>query len=234
MRHFFGWIGAFFAGVGLIFGIIAGLLIYRDAGFASTAEKAQGTVIGLVRQIPRDDRSQSSGVTYTAVVAFRDRSGRRQEMSEGISSNPPRFSVGEAVSVLYDPAHPSKAVVDDLWGRIGTAVIFLGVALPLVILGVVFLVVDIRRARTRAHLLAHGTPIEATLLHVFQDARISRNGEHPYRVVAQASDPATGQLRRFESEPMWVDPSSRLEGQKVRVLVDPDDARRYHVDLSAI
>ncbi len=185
----------------------------------------------LVRHVERDrDRGQS--ISYTAIIGFTDGSGRRQEFSEPIRSNPPRFSVGEVVPVLYDPTRPSHAVVDDFWGRRGILTIFLGLGATFAVLGTVLFAIDLKRRRRISRLLREGKPIDADFLHVFRDARIARNGEHPFRVVVQAMDPATGRLRRFESEAIWVDPTTQLTGRKIRVLLDPGNPQRYHVDLS--
>jgi len=233
MKNLFRWVGAIFAGVGAVLLAASVVMLDRDGRFADAAVAAEGTVSRLVRKVSRDDSRSSSGVTYTAVIVFADGAGRQHEFAEQVSSNPPRFSPGDKVRVLYDPAHPGNAVVDDFWGRKGLAVIFMGIAVPITVIGAALLAVDAARRRRRTRLLKHGLPIEADFVHVFRDTRISHNGEHPFRVVAQARDPASGAMRRFESEPVWVDPSASLDGRRVPVLVDPEDRSRYYVDLSA-
>lgn len=233
MKNLFRWVGGLFAAFGLIFLIVSAVLLLRDAEFSGKAAKARGTVIELVRHFDRDrDRSQS--ITYAAVIGFADESGQRREFTETMRTNPPRFSAGEEVSVLYDPARPSHAVVDDFWGRKGVITIFLGLGAVFAVLGTVLFVIDLKRGRKISSLLHEGKPIEADFLHVFRDTRIASNGDHPYRVVAQAKDPATGRLQRFESEAIWVDPTEQLAGRKLRVLIDPANPLRYHVDLSDI
>lgn len=234
MNHIFRWVGAIFAGVGAVLLIAAVVLLYRDSAFAHRAARAEGMVIDLARQVSRDDRQSRPSITYTAVIEFIDKTERRHEFAERISANPPRFSVGQHVQVLYDPMHPANAAVDDFWGRKGVAAIIGGVALIITTLGIVLLVIDWRQRRRRKRLLGQGRPIEADFLHIFRDERTSRNGDHPYRVVAQARDPATGRLRRFESDALWVDPSKALEGQTIRILIDPVDTRSYYMDIAPI
>ncbi|ROT93470.1 DUF3592 domain-containing protein [Altererythrobacter sp. FM1] len=230
MKNLFRWVGGIFAATGFIFLTASAVLWQRDADFSADAEKARGTVIELVRHVERDrDRGQS--ISYTAIIGYTDGSGRRLEFSETVRSNPPRFSVGEDVPVLYDPKRSSHAVVDDFWGRRGMLTIFLGLGATFAALGAVLFAIDLKRGRKISRLLREGKPIDADFLHVFRDTRIKRNGEHPFRVVAQATDPATGRLRRFESEAIWVDPTTQLTGRKIRVLLDPSNPQRYHVDL---
>jgi len=232
MKNVFRWVGGLFTAMGVIFLIVSAVLFQRDTAFGEKAVKAQGTVTELIRHVERDHRTQS--ISYTAVINFLDEGGQRREFSESVRSNPPRFSQGDDVPVLYDPAHPAQAVVDDFWGRRGVMTIFFGLGAIFSALGSVLLVVDLRRRRKVSRLLQTGMPMDTDFLHVFRDTRIARNGEHPFRVVSQALDPATGKLRRFESEAIWVDPTEQLAGRKLRVLLDPADPRHYHVDLSNI
>ena len=235
MKSIFLWVGGLFGGIGLIFLAVAGFLLVSDRGFSDRAVRTSGVVVDLVRHVDHDrDRTRSSGVSYSAVVAFRTEDGRRHEFSETVRTNPPRFAVGDTVPVLYDRRQISHATVDDFWGRRGLSTIFLGMGAIFTLLGGTLLVVDLRRRRKVSRLMRNGRPIKARFLHAFRDTRHSRNGEHPFRVVAQATDPATGRLRRFESEPIWVDPSDRLAGRDLRVLIDPTDPREYHVDLSTV
>ena len=45
---------------------------------------------------------------------------------------------------------------------------------------------------------------------------------------------STGKLRRYESDAIWVDPTAQLHWRPLRVLVDPQDPDKYHIDLSDI
>jgi hypothetical protein len=225
-------IGLVFSLVGGAFLIVVGAMLYSDQRFAATALRAQGEVIDLERVRDRDSDGSTS-TTYAAHIAFTDRTGARHEFAERIRSNPPRFAIGESAPVLYAPDRPSNAIVDDFSGRHGITMIFGIVALPLTILGVTFLVLDLRGRRRRAVLRATGQPVPAEFLHVYRDTSLRINGDHPYRIVAQGRDPRSGALRRYESKPIWVDPSDQLEGRTLRVLVDPE--RGDHViDLTGI
>lgn len=234
MKSLFLKVGGLFAAVGVIFLIVSAVLFQKQADFSAKAARAQGTVTELIRHVERDRDRARSTVSYTAVIVFSDKSGQRREFSEAVRSNPPRFSEGDDVPVLYDPARPSHAVVDDFWGRRGVMTIFLGLGAIFSTLGTIILAVDLTRRRKISRLMREGRPVDADFLHVFRDTRTTRNGDHPFRVVAQTTDPKTGRLRRFESEEIWVDPTQQLTGRKLRVLLDPADPRRYHVDLSDI
>ena len=58
------------------------------------------------------------------------------------------------------------------------------------------------------------------------------NGRHPYVVHCHYTDSATRTIYNFRSEGLWFNPASLLEGRRtVRVLVHPEDYRKYCVDL---
>lgn len=220
-----GWV---FTGFGVIFMVAGAGIYYVDGQFAARASKARGVVTDLVR--PRDRQS----TTYSAIVRFTDAQGQQQEMVDSLSSNPPRFSRGEEVDVLYDPQSPSNAMIDDAFGRYFLPGMFAGLGFVFALIGVAMLVVPRLRRRRVERLLRFGRPVEAEFLEVLRDDSVKINGASPYRVAAQATDPASGELRRYESEAIFVDPTAQLQGRKVRVMVDPTKPTRYVMDLSGV
>jgi hypothetical protein len=58
------------------------------------------------------------------------------------------------------------------------------------------------------------------------------NGRSPWRIVAQWQNPESGQLHVFNSENLWFDPTRYVTTKQLKVLLDPKDATRYHIDVS--
>jgi hypothetical protein len=58
------------------------------------------------------------------------------------------------------------------------------------------------------------------------------HGRSPYQIVSQSSDPASNTVRLWQSENIWFDPSEYIKGEAIDVLVDPNDPRRYIMDIS--
>ena len=81
-------------------------------------------------------------------------------------NNAATYASGEHVSMLYDPARRERAVIGDLWGRLGALLI----------------------------------------------------GED---------------MRRFQSEPIWIDPTEELQGRKLTVFVEAGGSKRHFMHLSA-
>ncbi|MBB4129794.1 MULTISPECIES: DUF3592 domain-containing protein [unclassified Xanthomonas] len=88
-------------------------------------------------------------------------------------------------------------------------------------------------ARRAAWLRQHGTVVEATFVEVELNPSLQVNGQHPFRILAQRHDRTHNTLAEYRSDNLWVDPQPFLvEGQRLRVFVDPQRPTRYHMDLS--
>lgn len=83
--------------------------IYREEKW----QRADGRVVDV--QYHRRVGRQLS--TYTPTVYFRTRDGTEHTFF-GLGTNPIRYCVGHSVKVLYDPAKPERAMIEDwlnLW-----------------------------------------------------------------------------------------------------------------------
>jgi len=75
--------------------------------------------------------------------------------------------------------------------------------------------------------------IEAVPVDVQRNTSYSVNGQHPWRIIVQWQNPATGKLHLFRSDNLWFDPSRFVAQQKqIRVLIDPQKPKRYSMDVS--
>ena len=97
----------FFAvGAGLLAGAAFARLHTRR--FVAEAARGFGEVVRL------QERSDDS-VTYSPVIRFSGPGGRAVEFTESTSSNPPGYSVGERVEILYRPDAPERARLASPW-----------------------------------------------------------------------------------------------------------------------
>lgn len=219
--------GAFFAAFGMIFVAIAGYFVFRDQQLAWTGVRAEGQVIALERSYNNDGNR-----TYAPVFTFTDAKGTRHEVTSSIKSSPPSFARGEAVTVIYDPDKPGKAIIDSFSQRFLFPLIFGGVGGIFALTGGWFVIRHQRRKSMIAELKARGMRISADFQRCYLDTSVKINGRSPYKVTAQARHPATGKLASFMSDGIWIDLSDQLEGGKVPVIVDPTKPKKYWVDLS--
>ncbi|MEU6431187.1 DUF3592 domain-containing protein [Microbispora sp. NPDC046973] len=114
------------SGLGLVFGLIGGGILMNAREFRRRAQRTRGLVVGL-----RASRSDD-GVSYYPTIRFTTLYGQQVEAETTYGSNPPPARPGEEVTVLYDPARPTRIRIDSAAGS-GTLLggIFLAVGIVL-------------------------------------------------------------------------------------------------------
>ncbi|MGZ8397592.1 MAG: DUF3592 domain-containing protein [Gemmatimonadales bacterium] len=200
------------------------------ASFISRAVEADGRVTDLERSHSRS--SSGSSTTYRPVVEFTTATGKHIEFVSSVGSSPPSHRVGEAVKVLYNPANPQSARIKSffqLW--FGFLIVFaLGLVFATIGLGMILVR---RRGQKRAEWLRrHGRRMKTAFKGVELNQALRVNGRSPYQIVSQSSDPASHTVRLFQSENIWFDPTEYIKGEAIDVLVDPNDPKKYVMDIS--
>lgn len=150
-----------------IWTIIAGLLILmsvyifkNNIDFTQKAQISQGKVIMVAV-----DKSGKSA-TYKPVVEFYDHKDNRIELVSLEGSNPPKYTVGDKVEILFNPEDPIDAKINSfssIWGGV----------LIMAIIGIVFFVIGCisisKEKKKRAivnFLKSNGTSIETDFQNV--------------------------------------------------------------------
>jgi hypothetical protein len=212
------------AGIGML---VASFFVFSNTtSFIGRAVEANGKVTDLERS-----RSSNSSTTYRPVVEFTTATGKRIEFVSSVGSSPPSHRVGEAVKVLYNPADPQSARIKSffqLW--FGFLMVFvLGLVFAAVGLGMIFVRA---RGRKRADWLRlHGRRMKTAFKGVQLNQSLRVNGRSPYQIVSQSSDPGSNTVRLYQSENIWFDPSDHIKEQAIDVLVDPNDPKKYVMDI---
>lgn len=186
------------------------------------AEHARGSVIGFNR----------SGSAFFPVVAFKTSEGTQVEFFGKSGSSSPTLVKGQPVDVIYRPENPTNARINafaDLWGP----------PLFLTIFGTIFSTIGFvpifirwKRGNTAADLRLHGTVVLADYDRVAVNPAVSVIGTKPYRIFLQWQDPATSQVHVFHSDDIWYDPEKFIDRKQLTVYVDPNNLKRYSVDIS--
>ena len=110
--------------------------------------------------------------------------------------------------------------------------IFGGIGLLFLIIGLPFLIVAIRRRNTISRLLETGVQAEGIITDVVINLQVTVNGRHPYKVECQVTDPATGEIYLYSSGNV-MKKIDYLVGRSVTVYYDPDDRKKYYVDIES-
>lgn len=213
----FGGIGAILLLIALFFGISTQL-------FISQAEVANGTVISAAS--PNTTRRTVATISFTAA------NGQQVEFNSQVSSSPPEFTAGQRVLVYYDPANPAGSARPNSFLSLWFLPMLFGI-LGLVFFGVGtgFFMVWFSNWRKKKWLSGYGQRITARITGVRLNTHIRNMGKSPYNIMAEWQDPLNNYPHVFRSDNIWDLPPSLEPGQAINVLVDPNNYRRYYVEV---
>lgn len=211
-------------GLGLLVGTF--FLYQNKKEFLDTAVTAKGTVIELIAS--RSDKS----TTYKPVVSFTTKDGKQIKYISSVSSNPPSYHEGETVEIFYDPADPYDANIN------GFASLWLG-PLILGIFGIIFFLIGFfiilfgkMKQKKIEDLKFNGKSIITKFDYADLNYNYKVNGRSPFVIYSQWLNPATNELHLFKSDDIWFDPSSFIPSEGIKVLIDPANPKKYHMDIS--
>ena len=104
--------------------------------FASRAIACQGTVVQM-----NSRNSDNGNVTFYPEFTFTDSSGRLRTSTSSSSSNPPQYSVGDKISLLYDPQKPQDVRINSFAGLWLLPTIFAGIGGVIILPALLFLLI---------------------------------------------------------------------------------------------
>jgi hypothetical protein len=130
-------LGIVFSLVGGLLALIGVFLFIRTRIFIGNAQEVKGIVIQMVYS--RSSSSSGSGGRYAPIYQFKTLDGQSIVIQDSLSSNPPRFQVGQEIDVLYETGNPQKARINK-WMNLyfvpvllgGMGLIFGGVGIAIV------------------------------------------------------------------------------------------------------
>ncbi|SFW60341.1 DUF3592 domain-containing protein [Cellulophaga fucicola] len=215
-------------GAGMLVGTF--FLYKSTSDFIEKSVETQGTVIELLES--RSKSSSDNSIMYKPLVAFTDAKGTEVEFASSTSSNPPSYSVNEKVDVIYNPESPNKAKIKGFFSLWGGAMILGILGLIVFLIGFGIIVSSVKKKNMLKHLKTHGTRIESDFQNVTLNTTLAVNGQNPYVVVSQWQNPTTSELHLFTSDNIWFDPTDFIKTDKINVLIDKKDPKKYAVDLS--
>lgn len=110
---------------------------------------------------------------------------------------------------------------------------FGGLGMVFLILGIVFLALEIQKKRHCNRLLRDGNYITAEISEISLDYSIRVNRRYPYTVICRYQD-MTGTVHMFKSRNLYFNPEPLLQGQTVKIYVDGKDFRHYYMDIDEV
>ncbi|OMH38925.1 DUF3592 domain-containing protein [Motiliproteus sp. MSK22-1] len=207
--------------------LVGAFFLYQSTNeFLKDALTTEGTVVELIRS-----RSTDS-TTYRPVVRFITRGGSAVEFTSSAGSNPPSYSTGETVEVLFHESSPENAKINGFFSLWGGAVILGGMGAVFFLVGLSILLFKRRHKHKIEQLQKTGVPIKAKFISVDRNRSVRVNGRSPYKICAQWKNPATSEIHIFESENIWFDPTNHINVEELTVLIERSNPKKYHVDIS--
>jgi hypothetical protein len=110
-KHFGLIFQSIFLGIGLLVLGIAIYLTWSTHAWLGRSVQATGVVVENVRMQNR----QTGELMFAPLVRFQTADGRTIEFQSSLRTNPPAYSPGQRVTVLYDPAKPVSAEIASLF-----------------------------------------------------------------------------------------------------------------------
>ena len=225
VQYTFGLIGA---------AMLAGtfFMVQNTQQFLQTSLKAQGTVIDLIEKRSSSSSSSSNSRTYSPKVQFTTATGENITFTTSSSTYPPSYDIDEKVDVFYTADKPNNAKINgyfDLWGG---ATILGGIGSVFFAIGAGIALFSTLSQRKKSTLTSTGDAIEADFQNVELNESVSVNNTHPYRILAQWLNPRTNEVHIFKSENIWFDPTNHIKNKKIKVYIEPNNPKKYHVDIS--
>lgn len=214
---------------GLIMLLVSGITFFNARNFIRDSVVTTGTVVDLVLE---DSTSDDSGPVYYPVVSFITNDGETVEFKANYGSNPPRHSRGDEIKVRYDPYDPYKARLDSFFALWGITTIFGAIGLAMIDAGIAMLVVSALSARKEKWLRESGKAITTEFQAVEVNTSVRVNNRNPYQIVSQWLNPETNEVYVFKSKNIWFNPEEFIQSSEIRVLIDPDNPKRYFMDTS--
>jgi len=109
-------------------------------------------------------------------------------------------------------------------------IVFTGVGLVCVLIGLPFILHDVKVMKNKKRIIAEGYYIYAKVVEIRPNFSVSINGRHPYIAECQYTDPATGAIHVFRSANIMYCPEQLLDTE-IRVWVDRNNYSIYEVDI---
>ncbi len=198
----------------------------RTNEFVSLALKAEGEVVDLTT------KESSDGDTYSPVVKFKSSDGVEHEIVSTVSSNPPAYSIGEAVEVLYEEGNPQNAKINAFFSLRFAEFLLCLLGGVFFLFGAGMFLATYLKNKKRDYLKENGIPIQAKFQEVYLNTSYSVNDRNPYNIVCQWLNPSTNEVFEFKSENIWFNPKDYIYTEFLTVMIERNNPKKYWMDTS--
>ncbi|MEQ4986311.1 DUF3592 domain-containing protein [Proteus vulgaris] len=216
-----------FAIIGVIIFIITLFVIKSELHLVRNGIETTGIVIDQ-----NMSKSSSERSIYHPIIQFTTNDNREITFRSLEGSNPPRFHLGEKISVIYLQNDPQRATINNFLGLYGAGTILGIFSLAFASTGLIPLYFIRRRANRDQRLKRDGMPINVKISEVIINNNIRINHRSPYQIIADYHDTLNNRLIRYKSGYIFFDPTPYINKELVTVYVDKKKPKIYYLDIS--
>lgn len=207
---------AIFAIAGLVCGMAGFWMVRARFQILHEGVKTSATVIDL----------NYSKNTVAPILGFKDEWGNDLKYASSFYTNVDPYEIGDQVSLYYLPSNPEKVALKGEGWENWFPFIFLFTHGGVGFGGLYWLE---KKRRLYNWLQQQGQELQIPLTTVKE----SYNKRRYYTLQCAWTDPYTNVQYTFESDALSYNPSDSIAlGSSVRVLIDPDNPKRYWMDTA--
>lgn len=215
-----------FAVIGIMTMIGGGVWLAHNLEFKQEAASVRARIVDIESYRDSDgDYHHTTYVTYT----YDDIEYEGVRLGEYSSS----MYEGKELEILCDPRNPGHIM--SAQGVYMGAGILLFMGLIFLLVGLIPLLVILKRKKKSQDLLTTGHVLHAVVDEITWNMNYRVNGQNPYIIYCSYKDEYKDVIYRFKSENLWTDPSLVFQpGSNIDVYVDQNDYSNYYVNAKAI
>jgi hypothetical protein len=224
--------------------IVAAVVYYNHEQSKKTALPTEAVIIDIQhykdansnspRRLTRRGANRYTGdnMRHKAFIAY-DVSGKHYEAELDTYNN--SMQVGDTVTIYYQPDNPQKFTsgVGSFWG----IVLPFGFGVLLLLSGLPFMFIYLRKKRRRERAMMSNEIIQADIIKVRPDTSQIGMAAHLYFIEAAAVNPLNHERYIFKSEKIDRDVTPILNEHGITTIsvhVDPNDYRNYWVKTDEV
>lgn len=227
-KKFFKIISCVFLVIGISLIILAFVIGQAVSIPVQREKKTTATITEITRHRGTDGEAE-----YDVFVEYEIDGTTYEKELNAYSSD---FREGQEIEIIYDKDDPEnitvtwiREIIYGTFGAIGGTFIFIG------LIGVI--ITFHKRTDKKKKLMEKGELVYARFRAVEEEQNVYIGGMRPYRIVAEWTDPETGEEHILRSEFIYKDPRDKLEGRtisQIPVYMDWRNKNKYYMDISQI
>lgn len=211
--------------LGLIFLVIGVFISFNTFNYSNKVD-----ISGVISRI--ETKRDSDGDTDLDVyVSYRVNGTSYESRLNGYSSS---YYEGKTIEIYYDKDDPNKI------GNKSLDLVFLvfpGIGLIFFLIGGTGLFLKAKRGSQTKKLKINGTVVYATYTETVYNSSYQVNGRSPYNIICEWNNPTDGNKYIFKSDNIWVNPENIIKEKNIEtipVYIDPNNLKKYYVDVDSI